>query len=56
MFLGRFHVSIWQAPQRPRIPAHHPLTFSDLAIFAGGMLLAVMLGIAATGVLPALAS
>jgi len=44
-------VSIWQAPQRPRSPAH-PLTISDLAIFAGGMLLAVMLGIAATGLIP----
>ena len=52
-------MSIWHASQeapedvaqRPRIPAH-PLTFSDLAIFAGGMLLAVMLGIAATGLLP----
>jgi hypothetical protein len=44
-------VSIWQAPQQPRIPAHR-LTFSDLAIFAGGMLVAVMLGIAATGVIP----
>jgi hypothetical protein len=46
-------VSIWQAPpQPPRIPPHHPLTFSDLAIFAGGMLVAVLLGIAATGMLP----
>jgi hypothetical protein len=46
-------VSIWQAPpQQPRIPRHHPLTFSDLAIFAGGMLVAVMFGIAATVVLP----
>jgi hypothetical protein len=44
-------VSIWQAPQRPRIPTH-PLTLSDLAIFAAGMLVAVLLGIAATGVLP----
>jgi hypothetical protein len=44
-------VSIWQAPQQPRIP-RHPLTFSDLAIFAGGMLVAVMLGIAASGVIP----
>jgi hypothetical protein len=45
-------VSIWQAPpQQPRIP-RHPLTFSDLAIFAGGMLVAVMLGIAATGAIP----
>jgi hypothetical protein len=44
-------VSSWQAPQRPRIPAH-PLTFSDLAIFAGGLLVAVMLGIAASGVIP----
>jgi hypothetical protein len=44
-------VSIWHAPQRPRIHAH-PLTLSDVAIFAGGMLLAVMLGIAATGLIP----
>ncbi len=44
-------MSIWQAPPRARIPAH-PLTLSDLAIFAGGMLVAVMLGIAATGVIP----
>ena len=43
-------MSIWQAPQRSRIP-HHPLTFSDLAIFAGGMLIAVLLGIAASGVI-----
>jgi hypothetical protein len=47
-------VSIWHAPQRPRVPGHR-LALADLAIFAGGMLLAVMLGIAATGVLPALA-
>jgi hypothetical protein len=52
-------VSIWHVPpqasediaQRPRIPAH-PLTLSDLAIFGGGMLLAVLLGIAATGLIP----
>jgi hypothetical protein len=44
-------VSIWHAPQRPRIPAH-PLTLSDLAIFATGMLVAVLLGIAASGVIP----
>ncbi len=44
-------MSIWQAPPRPRVHAH-PLTFSDVAIFAGGMLLAVMLGIAASGVIP----
>ena len=43
-------MSIWQAPQRPRIPAH-PLTFSDLVIFAGGMLIAVLLGIVASGVI-----
>ena len=43
-------MSIWQAPQRPRIPAH-PLTFSDFAIFGAGLLVAVMLGIAASGML-----
>jgi len=44
-------VSIWQAPQRPRIRAH-PFTFSDLAIFGVGMLVAVLLGIGASGLLP----
>jgi hypothetical protein len=44
-------VSIWQAPPRPPVPAH-PLTLSDIAIFAGGMLIAVLLGIAASGVIP----
>jgi hypothetical protein len=45
-------VSIWQTPQqRPRIPAH-PLTASDLAIFAGGLVFAVLLGIAASGAIP----
>lgn len=42
-------MSIWQTPPRPRV---HPLTISDVAIFAGGMVLAVMLGIAASGVIP----
>jgi hypothetical protein len=44
-------VSIWQAPQRPRIPTH-PLTRADLAIFAGGVLVAVLLGIAVSGLIP----
>ena len=44
-------MSIWHAPQRPRIPTH-PLTLSDVAIFAGGILVAVLLGIAASGVIP----
>ena len=44
-------MSIWHAPQRPRIPVH-PFTGSDLAIFGVGMLVAVLLGIAASGVIP----
>lgn len=44
-------MSIWQAPQRPRIPAH-PLTLSDVTIFASGLVIAVLLGIAASGLLP----
>ena len=43
-------MSSLEAPQRPRVPAH-PLTLSDVAIFAGGMLLAVLLGIAASGLI-----
>ncbi len=46
-------MSIWhaQTPARSHIPAHH-VTVQDLAIFAGGMIVAVLVGIAATGILP----
>jgi hypothetical protein len=50
-------VSIWHAPTRapahrhPQIPAH-PITLQDVAIFAGGLIVAMMVGIAASGVLP----
>jgi hypothetical protein len=46
-------VSIWHTPTpvRPHIPAHH-VTAQDLAIFAGGMIVAMLVGIAATGILP----
>jgi hypothetical protein len=46
-------VSIWRAPQRarPHFPARH-VTLADLAILAGGMLVAVLMGIAASRVLP----
>jgi hypothetical protein len=47
-------VSIWHAPQRarPHYPLAHHVTMSDLAIFAVGMFVAVMVGIAASGMLP----
>jgi hypothetical protein len=49
-------VSIWHAPTRAHpnpqhIPAH-PVTLQDMAIFAGGLVLAMLVGIAASGVLP----
>jgi hypothetical protein len=55
MWLREVQVSIWHAPsnERPHIPAH-PVTLPDLAIFAAGMLVAVLVGIGASGLLPAL--
>jgi hypothetical protein len=46
-------VSNWHAPisAHPRSPAHH-ITMQDLAIFAGGLVFAMLIGIAATGILP----
>ena len=46
-------MSIWHAPTRahPHIPAH-PITLQEIAIFAGGLIVAMMVGIAASGVLP----
>ena len=47
-------MSIWHAPTRahpqPHIPAH-PVTLQDLAIFAGGLVIAMLVGIAASAVL-----
>jgi len=46
-------VSIWHAHStaRSHTPAHH-ITVQDVAIFAGGTIFAVFIGIAATGLLP----
>ena len=46
-------MSIWHAPisARPQSPAHH-VTVQDVAIFAGGVIFAMLIGIAATGMLP----
>ena len=46
-------MSIWHAhsPARSHIPAHR-ITVQDVAIFAGSMILAMFIGIAATGILP----
>jgi hypothetical protein len=44
---------MWQAPERgrPRIPARS-VTLVDAAIFAGGVILAALVGIGASGVPP----
>ena len=46
-------MSIWNAPTRARthIPAH-PVSLPDLAIFAGSMIVAMLVGIVASGLLP----
>ena len=46
-------MSVWHAPGKAqrRAPAH-PFSLQEAAIFAAGMLAAVMVGIAASGVLP----
>jgi hypothetical protein len=49
-------MSFWHAPTRahphhPHIPAH-PVTVQDMLIFAGGLVIAMLVGIAASGVLP----
>ena len=46
-------MSIWHAHStaRSHIPAHH-ITVQDVAIFAGGIIFAMLIGIAATGILP----
>lgn len=49
-------MSIWHAqtrahPHHAHIPAH-PVTLQDMAIFAGGLVIAMLVGIAASGVLP----
>jgi hypothetical protein len=44
-------MSAWQAPRKPR--AERPLLLQELAIFFAGALVAVLAGIAASGVLPA---
>ena len=48
-------MSIWHAPTRAQRHAHipaHPINLQDLAIFAGGLVIAMLVGIAASGILP----
>jgi hypothetical protein len=42
-------MSVWHGKTRRRA---HPFSLQEVAIFAAGMLAAVMVGIAASGVLP----
>ena len=44
-------MSAWQTPQKRR--SERPLVLQELVIFAAGALVAVLAGIAASGVLPA---
>jgi hypothetical protein len=46
-------MSVWQAPvKRPHLPAH-PISLIEALIFAGGLFAAMLVGVAASGVLPA---
>jgi hypothetical protein len=46
-------MSVWQAPPktRPERPPH-PFSALEIAIFAAGVLVAMMVGIASSGLLP----
>ncbi len=46
-------MSVWHAPEKQRLhPAAHAPSLQEIAIFAVGILAAMMVGIAASGVLP----
>ena len=46
-------MSVWHAPGKTQRQAPaHPFSLQEVAIFATGILVAVMVGIAASGVLP----
>jgi hypothetical protein len=46
-------MSVWHAPSRGRAHlAAHPISAQELIIFAGAVVLAAMIGIAASGLLP----
>jgi hypothetical protein len=45
-------MSVWHAQGKTRLYPTHPPTLQEIAIFAGGLFVAVMVGIAASGVLP----
>jgi hypothetical protein len=52
-FEEAIRMSVWHGPGKTQrhAPAH-PFSLQEVAIFAAGMLAAVMVGIAASGVLP----
>jgi hypothetical protein len=45
-------MSVWRAQEKTRLYPTHPPTLQEIAIFAAGLFAAVMVGIAASGVLP----
>jgi hypothetical protein len=45
-------MSVWHAHEKTRLYPTHAPTLQEIAIFAGGLFVAVMVGIAASGVLP----
>jgi hypothetical protein len=45
-------MSVWHAQEKTRLYPMHAPTLQEIAIFAGGLFVAVMVGIAASGVLP----
>ena len=45
-------MSVWHAQGRPRLLPTRTPTLPEIAVFAVGLFVAVMIGIAASGVLP----
>jgi hypothetical protein len=45
-------MSGWHAPGKTRLHSSHTPTLQELAVFAVGLFVAVMIGIASSGMLP----
>jgi hypothetical protein len=43
---------VWHAHAKPRLPITRRPSLQEVAVFGAGLLVAVMIGIAASGVLP----
>ena len=45
-------MSVWHAHGKPRLHPPHTPTLQEAVVFAAGLFVAMMIGIAASGVLP----